>query len=117
MESVLGELYAEPNPGDFDDKREDPQFYLPVAAFLFVTFNVILFFFVDHIVNSINWLATPAHLSRTFIGLILLPIPNCDASAISLAIKDEADQVITYTIGKCTQTALCMTPFIALLAR
>ncbi|KAL7962363.1 hypothetical protein V8C34DRAFT_325230 [Trichoderma compactum] len=66
--------------------------------------------------RSINGLATTAQLSRTFIGLVLLPIPNCDPYAIYLAIKDEVDHVITCTIGKCIQTALCITPFITLLA-
>ncbi|KAK4075158.1 uncharacterized protein Triagg1_4822 [Trichoderma aggressivum f. europaeum] len=95
---------------------ENPQLYLPVAIFLFLTSNVALFFLVDYVVNSINGLATTAQLSRTFIGLILLPIPNCDPYAIYLAIKDEVDHVITCTIGKCIQTALCITPFITLLA-
>ncbi|OPB39677.1 Calcium/proton exchanger [Trichoderma guizhouense] len=95
---------------------ENPQLYLPVAILLFLASNVALFFLVDYVVNSINGLATTAQLSRTFIGLILLPIPNCDPYAIYLAVKDEVDHVITCTIGKCIQTALCITPFITLLA-
>lgn len=95
---------------------ENPQLYLPVAILLFLASNVALFFLVDYVVNSINGLAMTAQLSRTFIGLILLPIPNCDPYAIYLAVKDEVDHVITCTIGKCIQTALCITPFITLLA-
>lgn len=97
-------------------KNDGPQLYLPVAVLLFLGSNVAQFFLVDYVVNSINAIAITAQLSRTFIGLILLPVPNCDPYAIYLATKDEVDQVITCTIGKCIQTALCITPFITLLA-
>lgn len=98
------------------DENDGPLLYFPVAIFLFLASNVALFFIGDYVVNSINGLATTAQLSRTFIGWVLLPIPNCDPYAIYLAIKDEVDHVITCTIGKCIQTALCITPFITLLA-
>lgn len=102
---------------DIDEDEDDaPLLYFPLAIFLFLASNVGLFFLVDYVVNSINGLATTAQLSRTFIGLVLLPIPNCDPYAIYLAIQDEVDHVITCTIGKCIQTALCITPFITLLA-
>ncbi|KAL7931724.1 Ca2+ transporter [Trichoderma chlorosporum] len=87
-----------------------------VAMLLFIVSNVALFFIADYAVNSINELATTVQLSRTFIGLILLPIPNCDPYTIYLAVEDEVDQVITNTIGRCIQTALCITPSIILLA-
>ncbi|KAJ4857711.1 sodium/calcium exchanger protein domain-containing protein [Trichoderma breve] len=102
---------------DIDEDEDDaPLLYFPLAISLFLASNVGLFFLVDYVVNSINGLATTAQLSRTFIGLVLLPIPNCDPYAIYLAIQDEVDHVITCTIGKCIQTALCITPFITLLA-
>lgn len=97
-------------------EETEPELSLPVAGFLFVASNVALFFLVDFIVNSTNDLTTAAHLSRTFIGLILLPIPNCDLGAIKSAINDDVDVTMTYTIGKCLQTALCITPLIILLA-
>lgn len=109
-------LVHSPGLEDEDEDRDEPELYFPVAVFLFISSNVALFFLIDYVVNSINSLAESARLSRTFIGLILLPLPNCDFGAIHSAIKDEADQVIAYTIGKCLQTALCITPFIVLLA-
>lgn len=120
-QSRFRDTLADPPDLEDEDENEDedeaePELYFPVAVFLFISSTVVLFFLVDYVVNSINSLAESAHLSRTFIGLILLPLPNCDFGAIHLAIKDNVDQVIAYTIGKCLQTALCITPFIVLLA-
>ncbi|KAI4600686.1 hypothetical protein KJ359_012848 [Pestalotiopsis sp. 9143b] len=65
---------------------------------------------------NIQALSQGANLSHTFIGLILLPIPNCDFSPIANAIEDQLDNTMSYTIGKCLQTALFITPLTVLIA-
>ncbi|CEJ87978.1 hypothetical protein VHEMI04573 [[Torrubiella] hemipterigena] len=104
-----------PPSEDFSDVDIEPLLSFPVAIFVFLASNVALYFLLDNVVNSIDALSTQARLSRSFIGLILLPLTNLDFTAIKLSIKDEVDMVITLTIGKCIQTALCITPLLVLL--
>ena len=83
---------------------------------LFVLTTVLLYFSIDFMVNSIDALTTTAGVSKTFVALILLPLPNCDLSAIAHAMKDDMDATVTYTVGKCLQTALLVTPLCVLLS-
>jgi len=55
-------------------------------------------------------------LSQKAIGLILHPILNNDLTTISHAIKDKMDQTINFTIGKCLQTSLFVTPLMVIIA-
>ncbi len=49
-------------------------------------------------------------------GLILLPLPNCDLAPILSAFRDKLDTTMNCTIGKCLQTALLVTPLSVLIA-
>jgi Ca2+:H+ antiporter len=71
---------------------------------------------VDYAVSSITALSTNADLSPIFIGLVLLPIPNRDLAPISQAMRCKLDTAMNYTIGKCIQTALFITPLTVLIA-
>ena len=105
-----------PTAGEDDELAEDPQLHLGVAVTLFVLTTVLLYFSIDFMVNSIDALTTTAGVSKTFVALILLPLPNCDLSAIAHAMKDDMDATVTYTVGKCLQTALLVTPLCVLLS-
>ena len=85
-----------------------------MAIATFVVFSGLLAVCVDNTVNNLNSLVTDAHLSQTFIGLVLLPLPNCDTASITQAVNDKMDNVMTFTIGKCLQTALLVTPLTVL---
>ncbi|KAK6219486.1 hypothetical protein LQW54_002219 [Pestalotiopsis sp. IQ-011] len=87
-----------------------------VAWSTFLAASTLLALCVDYTVNSIQALSTEANLSHTFIGLVLLPIPNCDFSPIANALEDQLDSAMTYTIGKCLQTTLFITPLTVLIA-
>lgn len=93
-----------------------PQLDLPVAAALFATSIVLLYFCIDATVNSISALTEQTSLTDTFVGLILLPIPNCDFAPISLAVDDQLEQTMKYTVGRSIQTALLVEPAVVLLA-
>ncbi|KAH8194523.1 hypothetical protein TruAng_011303 [Truncatella angustata] len=93
-----------------------PNLHLGVAVATFIISAGLSALCVDYTVNSINALSTGAKLSQTFIGLVLLPIPNCDLAPISHAIEDRLDNAMNFTIGKCLQTALFITPLVVLIA-
>ncbi|KAK2600830.1 hypothetical protein N8I77_010337 [Diaporthe amygdali] len=102
-----------------DDEHEEihgPQLDLPVAAVLFTASIVLLYFCIDATVNSISALTEQTSLTDTFVGLILLPIPNCDFAPISLAVDDQLEQTMKYTVGRSIQTALLVEPAVVLLA-
>lgn len=99
-----------------DDEIHGPQLDLPVAAALFAASIVLLYFCIDATVNSISALTEQTSLTDTFVGLILLPIPNCDFAPISLAVDDQLEQTMKYTVGRSIQTALLVEPAVVLLA-
>lgn len=101
------------NPSN--DEITGPQLDLPVALIVFAATIVLLYFCIDATVNSISTL-TGQKISQTFVGLILLPIPNCDFAPISLAVDDQLEQTMKYTVGRSIQTALLVEPLVVLLA-
>lgn len=110
-------LIEDPIGGDDDlDDEEDPEPSFPVAIVLFMVCAVPLYFCTDNVINSISGLTEPAGLSPTFVGLILLPIPNCDVAPILVAIKGRMDSAMAGTVVKSVQTALFVFPFLVLLS-
>lgn len=101
-------------PSDYEIKG--PQLDLPVATLSFCATIVLLYFCIDATVNSISALTAQTSLTPTFVGLILLPIPNCDFAPISLAVDDQLEQTMRYTVGRSIQTALLVEPLVVLLA-
>ena len=73
-------------------------------------------FFTQFAVDSIDALSSKANLSKTFIGLILLPLLNNDLIPVKVAIKDSLHVTMDFTVGKCLQTSLFVTPLMAIIA-
>jgi Ca2+:H+ antiporter len=94
----------------------DVHLRLDVATLVFAATIVGLYFCIDSTVGSISALTERTSLSQTFVGLILLPIPNCDFAPVSLAIDDHAEQTMKYTVGRSIQTALLVEPMAVLTA-
>ena len=92
-----------------------PQLLFPVAVLVFTTCIVLLYFCIDATVDSIASLTEETPLTPMFIGLILLPIPNCDFAPISLAVDNFLEQTMRYTVGRSIQTALLVEPLVVLL--
>lgn len=59
--------------GDEEDDDE-PQLTLGVSLFLLASITVIVSFSADFLVGSIEGIVESSGLSKTFVGLILLPI-------------------------------------------
>jgi len=99
-----------------DNEIHGPQLHFFVAIFVFVTSIVLLYFCIDATVDSIAALTEQTPLTPMFVGLILLPIPNCDFAPISLAVDNFLEQTMRYTVGRSIQTALLVEPTVVLLA-
>ncbi len=72
----------------------------------------------EYLVDSIDAIVQEAGLSKTFIGLILLPIVGNAAehvTAVVVAYKDKMDLAVGVAIGSSLQIALFVTPFLVML--
>lgn len=72
----------------------------------------------EYLVDSIDSIVQTAHISKTFIGLILLPIVGNAAehvTAVVVAYKNKMDLAIGVAIGSSMQIALLVTPFLVIL--
>ncbi|CAG8854785.1 10450_t:CDS:2, partial [Gigaspora margarita] len=67
---------------------------------------------------SIEGVVTSHGLSKTFIGLVLLPIIGNaaeHATSVKIAMKDRMDFAISVAVGSSTQIALFVTPLLVIL--
>lgn len=72
----------------------------------------------EYLVDSIDSIVETAHISKTFIGLILIPIVGNAAehvTAVVVACKDKMGLAIGVAIGSSLQIALFVTPFLVVL--
>lgn len=88
------------------------------AGVVLVVVTVMVAICAEYLVNSIDSLVQTAHISKTFIGLILLPIVGNAAehvTAVVVAWKNKMDLAIGVAIGSSMQIALLVTPFLVIL--
>lgn len=88
------------------------------AAGVLVVTTVMVAICAEYLVDSIDSLVETAHISKTFIGLILLPIVGNAAehvTAVVVAVKDKMDLAMGVAIGSSMQIALLVTPFLVIL--
>lgn len=103
--------------GDGEDK--EPEILSPVAATIaLVLVTVLVAVCAEYLVDSIDSIVASSGISKTFIGLILLPIVGNAAehvTAVVVAYKDKMDLAIGVAIGSSMQIALFVTPFLVIL--
>ncbi len=88
------------------------------ACVLLVLDTVLVAVCAEYLVGSIDDLVTTAGISKTFIGLILIPIVGNAAehvTAVVVATKNKMDLAIGVAIGSSMQIALLVTPFLVIL--
>jgi len=88
------------------------------AALVLMIVTVMVAICAEYLVDSIDSLVETAHISKTFIGLILLPIVGNAAehvTAVMVAVKDKMDLAMGVAIGSSMQIALLVTPFLVIL--
>jgi Ca2+:H+ antiporter len=97
---------------------EEPQMGAIAAAIVLVVVTVTVAICAEYLVSSIDSLVETTHISKTFIGLILLPIVGNAAehvTAVLVAVKDKMDLAMGVAIGSSMQIALLVTPFLVIL--
>ncbi|KAH7342562.1 Sodium/calcium exchanger protein-domain-containing protein [Rhexocercosporidium sp. MPI-PUGE-AT-0058] len=101
-----------------DEEEEEPQLSPWAAGGVLLVVTVAVAICAEYLVGSIDSLVETAHISKTFIGLILLPIVGNAAehvTAIVVAVKDKMDLAMGVAIGSSMQIALLVTPSLVLL--
>ena len=115
----LFEEDEEAQSGEEGGEAGEEHILSPVAAAVaLVVVTVLVAVCAEFLVDSIDSIVESAHISRTFIGLILLPIVGNAAehvTAVVVASKNKMDLAIGVAIGSSMQIALLVTPFLVIL--
>ncbi|KIW73786.1 calcium/proton exchanger, variant 2 [Phialophora macrospora] len=111
------ELFDEPEAQEEEDS--EAQILGPWAAgIVLVIITLLVAACAEYLVGSIDDIVEQAHISKTFIGLILIPIVGNAAehvTAVIVAWKNKMDLAIGVAIGSSLQIAIFVTPFLVIL--
>ncbi|KAF2651298.1 vacuolar calcium ion transporter /H(+) exchanger [Lophiostoma macrostomum CBS 122681] len=113
------ELFNDTEAQSDDQDEEAGQILSPISAGIaLVLVTVLVAVCAEYLVDSIDSIVQTAHISKTFIGLILLPIVGNAAEHVTaciVAYKGKMDLAINVAIGSSLQIALFVTPFLVIL--
>lgn len=101
-----------------EEHEEEPAMSPWSAAAVLVVTTVLVSICADYLVEGIDSLVERAHISRNFIGLILIPIVGNAAehvTAVVVAVKNKMNLAMGVAIGSSIQIALFVTPFLVVL--
>ena len=79
---------------DVESDEEEATISMPVALLGLLTTTLLVTFFSDYLVDSIDGYCESSGVSRTFVGLIILPIVGNAVehiTAVTVAMKDKMD--------------------------
>jgi Ca2+:H+ antiporter len=65
--------------------------------------------------NSLKGLLNETKLTRSFVGIALLPLFTSDLEPIMAAVHDDMDLCLQATVGKCIQTTLFVIPVVVII--
>lgn len=112
------ELFDDAESQESEQQQEQQLLGPWSAAALLVIITVLVAVCAEFLVDSIDAIVESAHISKTFIGLILIPIVGNAAehvTAVVVAYKNKMDLAIGVAIGSSLQIALFVTPFLVIL--
>ena len=101
-----------------EEETEEPKLSKWVALFTLAASTALVAICAECMVDSINAITATGAISRTFVGLILLPIVGNaaeHATAVTVACKDKMDLAIGVAVGSSMQIALLVIPFTVVL--
>ena len=118
-DGTVPESPPESREGKKNEKEEEgepePQLSLLVAILTLAGSTVLVALNAEYLVDSINAITcSGSGISKTFVGLILLPIVGNaaeHATAVTVAVKDKMDLAIGVAVGSSMQIALLVLPF------
>lgn len=90
------------------------------AAGLLLVITVLVSFCADILVGSIDELVESTGISKTFVGLILIPIVGNAAehvTAVVVTMKNKVDLAIGVSLGSAIQISIFMTPMLVLIGK
>ncbi|KAJ5654529.1 hypothetical protein N7490_001532 [Penicillium lividum] len=117
-------LFEETNGSDTENvglepEEEEERLLSPWAATVaLIAVTILVAICADYLVGSIDSIVKTTGISKTFIGLVLLPIVGNAAehvTAVVVAYKNKMDLAIGVAIGSSLQIALFVTPFLVIL--
>lgn len=109
-------LYEETVP---NDEEEAPKQSLPAAIAMLIASTVCIAIISELFVGTIEPMADSAGLSKTFVGIILVPIIGNAAehsSAIIMALKNKMNAAVEIALGSSLQIVLFVVPVLILLS-
>jgi Ca2+:H+ antiporter len=110
------DLFADDGDGDTTATRqvdEEPALSLGASLSGLAMTTLLVAFFSEMLVESIDGFVEASGISRTFVGLILLPIVGNaveHVTAVTVAMKDKMDLAMGVAVGSCTQISLLVVP-------
>ncbi|KAL1986353.1 hypothetical protein VTN96DRAFT_6585 [Rasamsonia emersonii] len=96
-----------------EEETEEPQLHIAVAVFTLAASTALVAVCAEFMVDSIDKITEDGGLSKTFVGLVLLPIVGNaaeHATAVTVAVKDKMDLAIGVAVGSSMQIALLVLP-------
>jgi Ca2+:H+ antiporter len=102
-----------------DDSSESELARMPFKAACggLVVLTLLITIFSEILVGSIEGFTVESGVSRTFVGLILLPIVGNaveHVTAVTVAVKNKMDLAMGVAVGSCTQISLFVVPLMVL---
>ena len=100
---------------DEDDEVPALSMRVAILGLCFTTLSITVF--SEMLVESIDGFVASSGISRTFVGLIILPIVGNAVehiTAVTVAMKDKMDLAMGVAVGSCTQISLFVVPFTVL---
>jgi len=110
-------LFDEETQNEEEDRKTRILSPVP-AGIAMVVITIIVAVCAEYLVDSIDAIVETTHISKTFIGLILLPIVGNAAEHVTaclVAYKKKMDLAIGVALGSSLQIALFVTPFLVIL--
>mmetsp|Transcript_27689 Transcript_27689/g.33687 ORF Transcript_27689/g.33687 Transcript_27689/m.33687 type:complete len:484 (+) Transcript_27689:230-1681(+) len=101
---------------DDDEEEANIPFWAAFSGLVIVALLVAIF--SDYLVESIDGYVNESGVSRTFVGIVLLPIIGNAVehmTAVSVAMKDKMDLSMGIAIGSSAQVSLFVVPFSTLM--
>lgn len=116
--SMGGQATQETPVAEPAEEGEQPQLSKWVAIATLAISTALVAICAEFMVDSIDAITSGGAISRTFVGLILLPIVGNaaeHATAVTVACKDKMDLAIGVAVGSSMQIALLVIPFTVIL--
>jgi Ca2+:H+ antiporter len=102
--------YSEP-----DEEPGESTMIFPVIFVLMLVFTALIALCTRFATDNLQGLVSRTAATKTFVGLILLPLLTVDPSSVKVAMKDKQDPPINSKLGATLQSTVGVIPFMVLL--